>query len=70
MNENEMKKNNLLKDTNSQPTNLEIKKLNFKKTNVTIKEYYIDENGHEQEREKTIVVPAFPLSETSTNEDA
>lgn len=36
-----------------------ITKLDFKKTNITMKETYIDENGHEKCREKQIEIPAF-----------
>lgn len=39
--------------------NVLIEKLNFKKTNIIIKETYIDENGHEREREKNIKIPTF-----------
>lgn len=37
----------------------EIKKINFEKTNVTINETYIDENGHERDRQKKITIPSF-----------
>lgn len=37
----------------------EIKKINFEKTNITINETYIDENGHERDRQKKITIPSF-----------
>lgn len=40
-----------------------IEKLNFEKQNVIIKETYIDENGHEQEREKSVQMTKFPPKE-------
>jgi len=37
----------------------EIKKLNFEKSTAIIRETYLDENGHERDRERTIEVPNF-----------
>jgi len=36
-----------------------IKRLDFEKTKITIREAYIDENGHERERERQIEMPIF-----------
>ena len=36
-----------------------IKKLDFEKTKITMRETYIDENGHERCREKQIEMPVF-----------
>lgn len=40
-----------------------IEKLDFEKQNVIIKETYIDENGHEQERERSVQMTKFPPKE-------
>lgn len=40
-----------------------IEKLDFEKQNVIIKETYIDEKGHEQERERSVQMTKFPPKE-------
>jgi len=40
----------------------QIKRLDFEKTSAIIRETYIDEDGHERERERTIEVPKFQNS--------
>lgn len=40
-----------------------IDKLDFEKQNVIIKETYIDENGHEQERKRCVQMTKFPPKE-------
>jgi len=36
-----------------------IKKIEFERKDITIRETYIDENGHERDREKIIKMPVF-----------
>jgi len=43
----------------------EIKKLNFEKSTAIIRETYLDENGRERDRERTIEVPVFPITDPS-----
>jgi len=43
----------------------EIKRLDFEKRTITIREAYIDENGHERDREKQIEMPIFPYENLS-----
>lgn len=44
-----------------------IEKLDFEKQNVIMKETYIDENGHEQERERNIQITKFPSEKDKTD---
>lgn len=37
----------------------EIKKINFEKTNIIINETYIDENGHERDKQKNINISSL-----------
>lgn len=48
----------------------EIKKLDFEKIDAIMREMYIDENGHEMEREKIIKIPVLPNDNASNFDKA
>lgn len=43
----------------------EIKKLEFEKSTAIIRETYLDETGYERDKERTIEVPVFPITDSS-----